>query len=483
MKKNYKMLNVFAKKIVVFALVFCLALPLVAVPKSSTKANKNAQNDANGNETSFDSAQFLEKLQSTVSANGAAAGVALFDEVPEEFAQEKDLKYLKASLLLSAGRAKEAEPLAEQLMNTDAKNTQYIFLAAMIAKAQVQLNKKTDLLKKIIAIDPNNAEANAELGNEKMLAKGYKDAKKYFLKSMTASPTYITAIFGYGHACYYLGELKEARSAFEKVLAINPKEDIAWSYLAKVDAETELYRDAIENIKKAIECNATYYNYWIDLGDYNRLWGKYAEAVDAYTKAIEIDPSYFLAYVYRASSYEALENNVSALADYKMVAKTNPNYQYAYESIGILAWIEGDYEVCRQAFEKAYSLNKDNISYPLMISLCYQKQGKRNDNRNFLAKAMRNLDKSSGEYAVMRLYYDAIGDGNVLRKVHGLESKTLKGKLLYYMGAFYEVNTADESAKNVYLEIKQMNTPMFFEYRLALNSLDVLEAKLAKQES
>ncbi|MBR4823403.1 MAG: tetratricopeptide repeat protein [Spirochaetaceae bacterium] len=460
-----------------FFAAFAMALLLAPLSAQSSKKAKQAQTKdvketESKEEKAFSVSEFARSLSDTVSTAGINEALKLFDTVPEENQNEYGIRYMHASLLLSAGRSKEAKPIAEKLLSENKKDKDVLFLNALIAKSLGERNKKSEYLQELIKLDPYNSEANAELGNEKMTAKAYKAAKEYFLKSLRGDPNYITGLFGYGQVCYYLGEFKEAKTAFDHILAINPREDIAWSYLAKLSAEKQEYPNAIDYVLKAIEYNPNYYNYWIDYGDYLRYSSKYEEAVKAFTRAIEITPDYFLAYVYRAAMYELLEKNNEALADYKQVVKLNSQYQYAYESIGILSWLEGNWTDCREAMQKAYAVDSDNISYQLMISTCYSKEGNKIKNKEFLTKMMKNLDRQSPEYAILRLYFDGLGEADVLRKIRQVENVNLRGKLLYYMAVYYELNGGNEAAKTLYLEIQSMNAPMFFEYRLAKWALE-----------
>lgn len=472
MKKNTFLVCGLMFLLPLFSLVAQVSKPgaAPAIKETLKKSDKSEE---------FNVGSFAQSLSDKISSSGIAEGLKLFDDVPEEFIEDDQIMFLKSSVLLSAGKAKEAKPIAEKLLSKNKKSVDYLFLNAMICKSLGEKNKKSQYLKDILVIEPNNAEVNAELGNENMSAKAYEIAQKYYMKSIQSDPTYINGLFGYGQVCYYLGDFKEAKVAFNRILQLNPQEDIAWSYLAKLDAEDGNYGAAIKNVLKAIECNPGYYNYWIDYGDYLRFSAKNEEAIEAFSTAIELDPSYFLAYVYRAGLYETLGEYEKALADYKSIVRTNPQYHYAYESIGILAWHAGDWEECRKAYEKAYELTPENISYPLMVSACYQKEKNKLANKNFLTKVMKKLDRNSVEYSIVRLYYDKMGDSEVMRKIRQLDSKNMKGKLLYYMGVFYEINGGQEIAQELYLEIKQMNAPMFFEYRLAEWALESYEvAKL-----
>ena len=112
-------------------------------------------------------------------------------------------------------------------------------------------------------------------------------------------------------------------------------------------------------------------------------------------------------------------------------------------------------------------MNSANVSYPLMIAATYLKEQKQQDARSFLSKAMRNMNTSSVEYAVLRLYYDSINDSQVAQKVLNTSDRNLKGKMLYYLGLFYEINGNDVLAEKYYTDVLSLNSPMFFEYRLA----------------
>ena len=47
------------------------------------------------------------------------------------------------------------------------------------------------------------------------------------------------------------------------------------------------------------------------------------------------------------------------------------------------------------------------------------------------------------------------------------DNKTKRGKLLYYMGLYYDLKNLPQAAVTYYNKILEMQTPLFFEYRLA----------------
>ncbi|MDR1747833.1 MAG: tetratricopeptide repeat protein [Spirochaetaceae bacterium] len=391
----------------------------------------------------------------------------LFEEIPPEYADDKGLNYLYASLLMSAGKVDQAEQAAVSLLEADPTNTDVLFLNTLIAKAGGDSSKKSVLLKEILEIDPENADANAELGNEQMKKKNFLLARTYFQKSLASAPDNSVALTGYGQVNYYLGNFEESRNSFLRLQEVDPRNSLSWSYLAKLDAEDERYGSAAENMEKAIALAPAYYDYWIDYGDYLRRIRRPGDAIDAWTEAIRIDGSYFLAYIYRGALYDELQRYSEAAADYRMAAKANPSYYFVYESLGILLWKEKNWKECRQAFYSAYEKNPSNISFILMISACYEQERNLQASKDFLSQAIKRVTRNSLEYYVARLYHDRNGDNDVLVRIGKEPDLNKKGKMLFYVAQYYQANGREDLANKYFLEISLIQRPMFFEARLA----------------
>ena len=410
---------------------------------------------------------FAEKLQAALEKGTIEDALALFDTMPKNLESSYDITLIRASLLVSANRLDEATLFVDVLETLDPGNAETLVVKSMIAKAKGDSKEKSKILKEIIASDPTNSDAYLEMANDQMLGKRYKQANVYYMKAIKNDPTNISAYLGSGQCLYYLGYLKEANNAFDHMLEINPKSAPAWGYKAKLDMEKEDYRAALEKVKKAIEYDSDYSDYWIDYGRCLYYTGKWDEAEKAWTHSIELDSKNILPYIYRSSLYDERGQYKLAIEDYLKMIKIRPDYYYAYEALGILFWHENRYDDARTAFLKAYEYNKNNISYPLMISACYLKQKKEADNRKFMQGVLKNRDTKTTEYAILRLFFDGVNPPAVLNRAKNEENSTLRGKYLYYTGLYFEIRGDDLTAKNCYNEIIKMQAPMFFEYRLA----------------
>ena len=417
---------------------------------------------------SAETINFAEELQKHLMAGDINGAISLYKDIPENLKDDVDLKILESSLLLSVGRLEEAKTIVNELKNSGNNTIEVMEVNAEIANASGKLADIQKATDELLKADPANITANLILGNRWALKKKYKLACDYYRKVILKESSNEDGLFGYGQMSYYLGNLKESEKAFKKLAEVNPESDIAYQYLGKLAAEEENYKLSIENIQKAIALNPQNSDYYIDLGNYSRNLGRYDDAEKAWTKSIELAPDYFLGYTYRAGLYDEQNRTDEALADYKMVVKTNPKYYFAFEEIGILEFHKENWEEARKYFSKANEIS-ESYAYKLMILATYIKQGKTFEMKQLSEKYMKPLDRNSLEYKMIRLYHDqgpVNAENAVAKDIEKETSKNKKGKMKYYLALYYDMKGSKSVAAEYYNQITKMQTPMFFEYRL-----------------
>ncbi|HAK68918.1 MAG TPA: hypothetical protein DEO40_05320 [Treponema sp.] len=424
-------------------------------------------------EQTFSKQDFLEDLQSELSSKGIQAAIDLYRDIPEEFADDTDLLVIKASLLVSTGSYNDAKKICTSLLSKDDKDTEVLSLAATIAKAQRNTSEWNKYIKALIAIDPYNTDANIALAQQQFSKKAYKQSRLYYQKALVRDANNMDALFGVGQTSYYLEDDNKAEATFKKILEIDPDYAPAYSYLGKLAAAHEEYKTASNYALEAVVRDDKNYDYIMDYGMYERNMGHYTNAEQAWTTAISLEPDYFLAYAYRAGLYDEQDMFSDALNDYMMVIKTNPDYYYAYESIGILALHEQQWKKAREAFTKCYEQNSKNISYPLMITYCYYMEGDKLNAKKFSDSVLRKLDRSTIDYAMLRVYHDLAGEMPLAQKISALQNTNQKGKMYFYLGLLYDMIGGKEASNKYFMEVVKLNSPMFFEYRIAEWSVGV----------
>lgn len=438
--------------------------------KKTKDAEKDAE-DANAAESAeLPSVAFAKSLKERLSEKDIDGAIDCFDEMPEALEGDVDLQVLHASLLLSSGRASEASALGDKLLASNGQSIDVLELNATIAAAQGNSKKQDDILNRILKTDPYNVSANVQKGAIEAARHKYRAAYSYYKKAVAGDGTNTDALFGMGQMAYYNGSLNESEKCFKAILEKDATNDIALAYMGKLSAESENYLRASKYAEMAIAQNPNDYGYHVDYGKYLRSLGRYDEADKAWTRAIQINSGYFLAYAHRASLRQERKQYKGALQDYYDVVRTNPKYYYAFEEVGMLEWQAGRMEECRKAFKKALEYNKDNWPYQLMVAATYIKQNNMIELKKYLAPCMKNMDRNSEEYLMMRLYFDQgpiNAEMQLKNRIDKVEKANKRGKLLYYMGQYYQMRGNTDIANDFYSKVIAMQTPMFFEYQMA----------------
>ena len=416
---------------------------------------------------------FAKSLQKELTTGSIQGAIELFSTMPEELQDDSELQMLLASLYISSGDYENSRQVAEQILEKEPENLEALELTSIIARESGDTKSYHEISSKILEVDPTNPSVNIQQAEDFVLGKKYKQARKSYQQALKAEPQNQDALFGYGQMSFYLNDLKESRSTFEKILTINPENAAAHAYLGKLEAENQNYGKAFAYIQQAVKLEPNNYDYLMDLGSYQRYLGKFDDAAASWKKAASIDPDYFLAYAYLAGSYDEQNKIEEALENYHMVIKTNPKYFYAYESTAILEWHMGNWENARNYFLKAFSYNTNSCSYALMIAATYLKQKDTLNAKKFLEKAMKTIDKTKAEaieLEMLRFYHDnytRTAETNLKNKISKENNSTIRGKLLFYMGLYYELNGGKELANEFYAKVTAMQAPLFFEYRIA----------------
>lgn len=465
-----KMNRIARKRIVPAALAALAALTAPAFAASSSSSGRSGgsvrsvSRPAAGAEVSAESAQFAARLGDALAGGSVQDALALFDGFQTE---DAGLLSLKASLLLSSGDVKGADSVASALLKKNPNDIDVLLANVMVAKSKGDAVKKNQYLRKIISLDPENVDANIELGDEQALRKNYGAALKFYKKAWMREPNNMEALFGCGKMNYYLSHDKDAMQSFQRMLKVEPENAQALAYLGKIEGENRRYRAAAEYARRATKSDPSNADNFLDLGTFSRFLGKYDDAEAAWIRATELDPDYFLAYAYLAGLYDERENDAKAYENYVKVIQKNPQYYYAYESVGLYSWHVGNVEQCKAAFMEAAKRNPDNVSYPLMVTACLMKQNKLQEAREYSDKAMRKLDRKSLDYKTLRMFHDQMGDDEVARLVQQEDNRTRRGKFLYYLALYFDLKGNSSLAQKYYVEICSIQSPMFFEYKLA----------------
>lgn len=418
--------------------------------------------------------KFARKLQSELEKDNVKGAIALFDEIPESLKDDQELQLILGALFISDAQYDNAIIIGNKILEIDFSNSDALELISYAQRAKGDNKAYKETLNKILEQNPYDAAANIQKAQDYSLNRKWKLARECYRKALKTEPTNLDAKFGYAQTSYYCDDIALAKNTFEEILEQDSKNAPALAYLGKIYGEEENYLKASKYISEALKYDSQNYDYWLDYGKFLRYQGKYDDAISAWKTATNLDSTYFLAYAYLAGIYDELNKFEDALFYYQKVIETNPKYFYAYEEMGILAYHTQKYEDAITYFNKAYE-NSASYAYKLMVAASYLKLGKKFEAKNTLNPVLKKMDRNSTEYFLVRFWvesYSRIAENSLIAKINKEDNSNKRGKMLFYLGLYYELNDFPQMATEYYTKVTKLNAPMFFEYRIAEWSIE-----------
>jgi len=194
---------------------------------------------------------------------------------------------------------------------------------------------KAAVLKQVVKIRPNSADAHSKLGNVYFHSDNYEGAIEAYKEATRINPDDADA---YRHlaCCYYsLGCNEEEIEAHKQVARLDPGDANAYSFLAGCYIEGNRYKEAAETLRQLVRIDPNKACLQLALlGVHYHKSGHYEEAVEVYKQAIEIDPDMPLARYLLAKTYLKMGDKYLALEEYEILKTLDE--QSANELHGLL---------------------------------------------------------------------------------------------------------------------------------------------------
>ncbi len=437
----------------------------------------------------------IDPYQAISASMAAGNPQKALDEFEEAYSKDPDspeTQLLYSSLLISAGKAAEAETALEKLLaptKSESEGPAETPSTAQTAAPQAQrqadilynlalakgiLGKQAEqasLLKQVLEEDPNHAAAHATLGEIYLQKKELDRAQQQFQKSIEADPDNFIARTGYGHVLIRQKKYEEAVEQLDKAVELKP--DYPFSYVdrAKAKSSSGDTNGALADLSEAIKLDPNHYWNYIDRGKLRLYVGNVEGAYQDFDRAVELRPDYFLGYVYRGGANNDLEKPEAALHDYRRVSELRPDYYPVYQPYALLAYEQEQYREAARAFRMHYERYSKDHGHAIMSAVSYYFAGEKTKGDAYLKEHMNDLPRDTYMYDIARTFTEKGYDSYLMTKLNSESKITIKTRALFYAAAYYELQGNLGLARKFYLEVDEANIYGLIETRLAESKL------------
>ncbi|MDR2313667.1 MAG: tetratricopeptide repeat protein [Spirochaetaceae bacterium] len=412
-------------------------------------------------------AALLERIGTLLGRGEYDQALDLFNEINPRDAEKSEIKLLKASAYISAGKPGEARSIAEAVLQGDPGHIRAVMVLAEVEASAGRSREEKALLERALKIDPADAAALVSMGNFQVRNNSTRLAAGYYDKALELEPHNGEALIGRAWVYRNSREPKKAEELLNRAVSLYPH----WA--RPIHERGRLYKaagfpkEALADLDKAKALEPDNYFIACDRGNALIDLGRKSEALAEYERAIAMDSGYFLAYVYSAGIKDELGDYDGAEEAYEKLAQLNPDYYFAFEGLGMHMMRRGDWLAARDAFMEAYRRAKEGEgTYGLLAAMNWMRGGRIQDPRAFLEEVMRKVQRDSLEYWMLRLYHDLVGDADIALRIDREKNTALKSRMLYYLANYYDIRGNKGLADRYFLLVQDLNIKDVPEWRL-----------------
>jgi tetratricopeptide (TPR) repeat protein len=406
----------------------------------------------------------ISQLQAKGDYEGA---LALFDKIKPQDAEKKEIRLLKASTCLSAGKISEGSSMAKDILAGEPDDVSALLVLAAAEEASGRTKEQKALLERILKLESTNVPALVSMGNLLVRNNTTRLAGPYYDSALAAAPDNGEALLGRAWVYRNSREPKNAEALLNKAVTLYPGWAMPLHERGRLYRSAGFPREALADLDKAKALEPDNYFIICDRGGALSDMNRKSEALKEFEQAIKIDPEYFLAYVYSAGIKDELGDYNGAERDYEKLSLLNPDYYFAFEGLGMHLMRRGDWLAARDAFVEAYKRAKtDESTYALLAAVNWMRGGKLQDPKAFLEDALRKVPRDSLEYWMVRLYRDLVGDAEIAIRIDREKNVALKARMLYYLASYYDVRGNKRLADKYFLQVREMDIQSIPEWRL-----------------
>jgi tetratricopeptide (TPR) repeat protein/energy-coupling factor transporter ATP-binding protein EcfA2 len=232
-----------------------------------------------------------------------------------------------------------------------------------------------DIAGRIIARDPQNADAYFRRGLVYSSEGSIEDAIADFERAITLNPKYVDAYFNRGNAYLSKVDLRHAFTDYVQALALDPQNANKY-YSALIDVAGRIIARDPQNADA-----------YFRRGLFNRLNGQLDAAIADYDQAIAINPKFAAAYYDRGNAYQTKHEYDRAIADYDQAIALDPQNASFYYFRGVAHLRKGLTDDAIADFDKLLALNPND-------SDAYRQRGNAYEDKGDHARAIADYSQA-----------------------------------------------------------------------------------------
>ena len=245
------------------------------------------------------------------------------------------------------------------------------------------------LWRAVIAVDPNSAIANNDLGN--LLRKQGKldEAVAHYHRVIKANPTYPAVYYNLGNVLSTQGKLDESVENYREAVQRLPTFTRAHYSLGLGLVLQGKQDEAYEHFEQAVRLDPRFFEAQNNLGLILASRGRWEEAIRHYQQALEVKPDFALAHVNLGEALAQRGKTGEAIGHFRRALEIEPQMAAARESLALALVRDGRLDEAVQEYERAIKKQPGFADLYSGLGNAYFKRGRYKDAADQYRRAVK----------------------------------------------------------------------------------------------
>lgn len=204
----------------------------------------------------------------------------------------------------------------------------------MAHQREHRLHMAEQIYEKVLAADPDNADALYLLATVRLAHKDFDDAVALLRRLTESRPQFADAWSNLGSALTGQGKHEEAMDAFHRALEIDPGLSDTHYHLAQLYASLHEWRNAVQHYRKAVSYDTTHAQAYTELGRCYLELNEFDDAMSACHSALLINKNFVPAYNVLGKALAAMGQIKHAEEAFTTAIRLDPRHAEAYANMG-----------------------------------------------------------------------------------------------------------------------------------------------------
>jgi tetratricopeptide (TPR) repeat protein len=281
----------------------------------------------------------------------------------EQHPQSVDLKLLQVEIYVFENELDKASNLLKKLEQIEPSNDEIFIQKATINSKKGNHKEAIVNLEKALTLTDDKSDVWSLIGMEYLYLDKFDKARQSFIQCIEEDVEDYSALYNIIY-CFDMEQMHEQAIVYlDDYINKNPYCEVAWHQLGRQYFILKRYEEALNSFDYAVLIDEFFIGGFLEKAKTLEELERYQEAIDNYLITLELDDPTAFAYVRIGECYERIHKFDAAISYYKKAVHEDPLLDRGWVLLTDLYYNDENYQKAAYYLSKALKIDEDNALY------------------------------------------------------------------------------------------------------------------------